>query len=54
VANSVVNTVTRLRASDGACVAPCTFPVGDDPDSVAFDGRHIWVTNTNGNTVSKR
>ena len=30
-----------------------TFPVGSDPDAVAFDGANIWVTNYVGNTVTK-
>jgi hypothetical protein len=50
------HTVTKLRASDGACVGgqlACTFPVGSFPIGVAFDGANIWVANQNSNTVSK-
>ena len=47
-------TVTKLRASDGACVGTCTFSVGPGPFEVAFDGANIWVANFFGNTVSKR
>ncbi len=31
VTNASDNTVTKLRASDGACVGTCTFPVGTTP-----------------------
>jgi len=30
-----------------------SFNVGNRPIDVAFDGAHIWVTNLNGNRVSK-
>ncbi len=30
-----------------------SFPVGDDPFSVAFDGANIWVTNANSGTVTR-
>jgi len=53
VTNFDDNTVTRLRASDGACVGSCTFPVGVHPTGIAFDGAHIWVANSGSNTVSK-
>jgi DNA-binding beta-propeller fold protein YncE len=53
VANSSSNTVTKLRASDGACVGTCTFAVGASPFGVAFDGANIWVANYGSNTVSK-
>jgi len=29
------------------------FPVGTNPDGLAFDGANMWVTNQNSNTVSK-
>ena len=64
VANVNSNTVTKVRASDGACagtanppgsdVSPCSFPAGDLPVGVAFDGANIWVANYNSATVSKR
>ena len=30
-----------------------TFPVGDRPWGIAFDGANMWVTNPGDNTVSK-
>ncbi len=36
------NTVTKLRASDGALLG--TFPAGDHPIYAAYDGANIWVT----------
>lgn len=64
VANLTSATVTKLRASDGACnsvanppssdVSACSFAVGSAPSPVAFDGAHIWVTNAGSDTVSKR
>jgi hypothetical protein len=45
--------VSKLRASDGACVGVCVFSLGNNPTGVAFDGANIWVANTNDNTVSK-
>ena len=43
VANSADNTVTELRASDGAVVR--TVAVKTAPDGVLFDGTNIWVVN---------
>jgi hypothetical protein len=43
VANNSSGNVTKLRASDGACVGTCTFSVGTNPNGVAFDGANIWV-----------
>ena len=51
VTSSNENTVTKLRASDGALLG--TFSVGSNPYSVAFDGANIWVTSFYSNTVSK-
>jgi DNA-binding beta-propeller fold protein YncE len=56
VSNNTSNNVTKLRASDGACVGGvpnCTFSVGTQPASMAFDGANIWVSNSLSNTVSK-
>ncbi|HET7441213.1 MAG TPA: hypothetical protein VFJ47_07925, partial [Terriglobales bacterium] len=53
VVNQIDNTVTKLRASDGACVGTCTFAVGSSPFGVAFDGAHILVTIQGRNSVSK-
>jgi len=41
VGNQSDNTVTELRASDGAKLG--TFNVGNSPVGVAFDGTNIWV-----------
>src|SRR5437762_1056318 len=43
VTNSDDNTVTKLRASDGAPQG--TFAVGDVPAFITFDGENIWVGN---------
>ena len=51
VANGGSNTVTRLRASDGAIVG--TFSVGEFPIGLAFDGANIWVTNSDSDNVTK-
>jgi len=53
VANGGENTVTKLRASDGACVGTCTFSVGTTPNFLAFDGANIWVANSGSNNVTK-
>ena len=51
VGNSTSNTVSKLRASDGANLG--TFAVGSIPVPVAFDGVSIWVAAQFGNSVSK-
>ena len=51
VSNNGDNTVTKLRANDGASLG--TFNVGGAPMGVAFDGANIWVVNSSPNTVSK-
>ncbi len=53
VANFDSNNVTKLRASDGACVAPCIFSTGSSARGVAFDGANIWTTNSGSNNVTK-
>jgi DNA-binding beta-propeller fold protein YncE len=30
-----------------------TYPVGQSPTGIAFDGDNIWVTNSGNNTVTK-
>jgi hypothetical protein len=54
VTNFGSNSVTRMRASDGACVvngivqpnlSACTFNVESEPIAVAFDGAYVWVAN---------
>jgi hypothetical protein len=44
--------VTRLRASDGACVGTCTFVTGGLANGIVFDGANLWFSIT-GNNVSK-
>ena len=51
LANYGTNTVTKLRASDGANLG--TFPVGVNPDAVVFNGANIWGANGADNTVTK-
>jgi len=51
VANSLGNTVTKLRAIDGSPQG--TFPVGLAPVAIAFDGTNIWVANRGSDTVTK-
>jgi hypothetical protein len=45
--------VTKLRASDGACVGTCSFVVGTAPNWLAFDGANVWVSNVQDGTVTK-
>jgi YVTN family beta-propeller protein len=33
--------------------AGISFPVGNNPNALAFDGAHVWVTNRTDNSVSK-
>ena len=51
VANQFSDSVTRLRAADGAVLG--TVPVGSRPLAVAFDGINAWVTNNRSGTVTK-
>jgi hypothetical protein len=55
VSNNSSNSVTKLRASDGADLG--TFRVGSYPVGIAFDGYNIWVANYgfdgSGNSVTK-
>jgi hypothetical protein len=53
VTNQGDNTVTKLQASDGSCVNPCTFTVGTSPLGMAFDGANVWVVNHGSNNVTK-
>ena len=41
VTNSAVNTVAKLRASDG--VALGSYATGSQPIGIAFDGANVWV-----------
>jgi hypothetical protein len=49
VTNEIHNTVTKLRARDGAILG--TFAVGVRPSEAAFDGANLWVVC--GNSVTK-
>jgi hypothetical protein len=51
VTNAQSNTVTKLRAADGALVA--TLAATDNPQGIAFDGTYIWVGNYGSNTVTR-
>jgi DNA-binding beta-propeller fold protein YncE len=51
VANQGSNSVTKLRASDGAYLG--NFAVGNRPVQVAFDGANIWVANQGSDSVTK-
>jgi len=51
VTNGGSNSVTKLRASDGANLG--TFAVGFFPFGVACDGANIWVTNAGSASVTK-
>ena len=52
--NIIGNSVTELDASNGLWVQ--TLSGGsygfDGPEGIAFDGTHIWVTNSSGTSVS--
>jgi collagen triple helix repeat protein len=51
VVSGTANSVTRLRASDGASLG--TFPVGSQPLGIAFDGANVWVSNFTGGSVTR-
>ena len=60
IVNSLSYTVTKLRASDGACVGTCAFSAGSAGNDgqtgdggIAFDGTNMWVTNGSNDTVVK-
>ena len=43
--------MTELNASTGAVVQ--TIGVGSAPDGVSSDGTHVWVANTEDDTVTE-
>jgi hypothetical protein len=51
VTNDAANTVTKIRATDGAILG--AFSAGTQPFRIAFDGAHMWVTNSSTNAVTK-
>ena len=50
VSNLLAGT-TQPRARDG--LDPGTFPVGDGPNAILFDGANVRVANNASNTVNK-
>jgi DNA-binding beta-propeller fold protein YncE len=50
VTNRGSNSVTKLRASDGAPQG--TFGTGQVPEGIAFDGTNMWVTNEASDNVT--
>jgi len=51
VPNANLNTVSKLRASDGELLG--TFPVGQYPFGIVFDGSSIWVANLGDDSLSR-
>src|SRR4029434_330983 len=51
LADQFSDTVTKLRASDGAVIG--TYNVGHRPIALAFDGQFLWVANYLSNNVMK-
>jgi hypothetical protein len=51
VTNSASNSITKLRASDGANLG--AFKTGNHPSAAAFDGANIWVVNYLDATIGK-
>jgi DNA-binding beta-propeller fold protein YncE len=45
--------VTGSPSPSPSPTPPNTFPVGNHPVGIAFDGTHMWVTNENDNTVTE-
>jgi DNA-binding beta-propeller fold protein YncE len=43
--------VAKLRVNDGRILG--VYPVGQQPNQLAFDGANVWVTNTVDGTVSR-
>jgi hypothetical protein len=52
VTNSMVSSVSKFRANDGAA-AGGPYLVGGGPEGLAFDGIHIWTANEGSGSVSK-
>lgn len=51
VTNTVSDTVSKLRASDGLDLG--SFAVSDATSGIAFDGTGVWLANFGDDTVSK-
>ena len=49
--NSDSNNVSKINPANNTVVG--AVGVGLNPEGIAFDGTHIWVTNTGSNYVSK-
>jgi 6-phosphogluconolactonase len=52
VPNDFANSVTVVRARDGAVLATLTGNGLNAPNQIAFDGQFILVTNSSGDSVS--
>ena len=54
-ANSAPNTPKADHAPRATYrpTTPTTFPVGNEPKGIAYDGEHMWVTNSEDDTVSR-
>ena len=53
VTNGVGDSVTKLRARDGAPLGTFMLGSGSGPWGIAFDGAHIWVALYYGNAIAK-
>jgi YVTN family beta-propeller protein len=51
IATDENNTVTKLRAGDGAIID--SIATGKDPRGIAIDGGNVWIANHGDNTVTK-
>ncbi|HWT80618.1 MAG TPA: hypothetical protein VN648_17675, partial [Candidatus Methylomirabilis sp.] len=51
VTNALNQTVTKLRASDGAVLG--SFPAGNAPSALAFDGANIWIADQGSDSVTQ-
>jgi plastocyanin len=49
--NGTSKSVSKIHMSDGTVLE--TYPVGDSPIGICFDGVNIWVTNSRSNNISK-
>ena len=47
------NSAGGTKAADTKPRAVATIPAGDGPDGIAVDGTTVWVSNSNGNTLTR-
>ena len=54
ITNNSGNSVTEVNVSDGSLVQTLSGgPYGyNEPSGIAFDGSHLWVANTGGNSIT--